>query len=235
MNTCTKFLSAASAIALATFLPGARAQLLLSGSTHGQFVDPGLAHTTVTNSATVSEFASGVPYRSSDTQTSVTFTGADFSGAGNGATINLGTVDVTNGITRIGSTAGFADMTLYLDVTSPQNVANYVASTLHFTIDNTINNQAFKNPDLFHVGIAAADPLTIGNMRITFGVQPSNLAFSNDGGASVAEGTSASFDLYAYVTTFSPVPEPSTYALWGAVLLVGVIALRRFRSRERVA
>jgi hypothetical protein len=35
--------------------------------------------------------------------------------------------------------------------------------------------------------------------------------------------------------TFTPVPEPSTYAVMGSALLVGLVAYRRIRSRKEGA
>ncbi|HWA85288.1 MAG TPA: choice-of-anchor K domain-containing protein [Opitutus sp.] len=225
---------AASALGLVAALPAARAQLLLSGHTHAQFTDPGAANTTVTNGADSSMFSSGIPYSSSATQTSVGFTGTTFAGAGNGDTINLGTVDLTNGITLLGSTASAADFNILLNL--PElGITNYVVSQIHVGIDNTSNNGMHNVPDLFQVTPTTSGPLVLGHTNVNFNVSLSNPAFSTDGGATVGEGSSANFDVFASIMTLSPVPEPSTYALWGAALLVGVIAIRRFRTRERMA
>ena len=224
---------AASALGLVAALPSARAQLLLSGNTSAQFTDPGLPHTTVTNGTSTSVFSSGVPYGKS-TQTSVSFTGTSFTGAAAGDTINLGTVDLTNGITLLGTTASAADFNILLNLPA-LGITNYRVSQVHVTIDNTSNNGTHNIPDLFKVTPTTSGPLVLGNTSVKFGVDLSNPAFSSSVGASVGEGSSANFDVFASFMPLSPVPEASTFALWGAALMLGVIAVRRFRRRERMA
>jgi hypothetical protein len=230
MRILLKPVLATAAFGLAALLPSARAQLTIAGSTHGDFVDPGLAHTVVTNGPVVSLFSSGIPFRASDTQTSLTFTGQTFAAAGDGDQVNLGTIKIKNGITRLGSTASWAAMDLYLDLPS-HSISNFKLTTLLFTIDNTANNGVGNVPDLFYVGHTTPASLKFASGKLNFDVKLTKPAFGTGSGASIAENHSDSFGLYADLH-FSPVPEASTYALWGSALLVGLIGLRRFRVAQ---
>lgn len=231
MHTSFKTFLAATALGLAAALP-ANAQLLLSGNAYGTFADPGVANTTVTNGPVVSTFASGVAYRAVDTQTSVQFTGDTFSNAGNGDRVDLGSLVTTNGRTLLGTTAKTASMDVYLNL--PENgVTAFKLTTLHFSIDSTANNGSLI-PDLFFVGHGDVNSLWVGGREVTFDLHFTNPEFSTGSGASIAEGSSALDGIYAYIH-FTPVPEPSTYALWGAALLVGVVAIRRVRSTRASA
>lgn len=236
MHPFLKSLAAASTLGLVAALPSANAQLLLSGSTYGEFVDPGHAFTTVTNGATQSTFASGTPYRPfapfNDTQTSITFTGSTFNDVGNGDQLDLGAIDITNGRTLLGTTAHNAAMDLYLNLPE-HGIVDFKLTTLLFTIDSTANNGSLI-PDLFLLGHTGANQIKINNQLVTFDLQFTNPEFGIGDGAAIGEGTSAMNGIYAYLH-FTPVPEPSTYALWGAVLLVGLIAFRRFRTSSATA
>lgn len=226
MHLSLKSLLATSVLGLAAVVP-AQGQLLLSGSSHGTFVAPDHANTVVTNGSPVSLFESGIPYRASDTQTSIRFTGESFSGVGDGDRLDLGQIDITNGMTLLGSTATSAAMDLYLNL--PANgIAGFKLTTLMFAIDNTANNGTAV-PDLFLIGHTGANPLWVNGRLVQFDLQLTNPAFLTAPGAAIAEGSTGMEGLFAHVH-FSPVPEPSTYAAWAAAVLLGLIGYRRFRG-----
>lgn len=229
MNSFLKSLIAVTALAAAIAVPSTHAQLLLTGSTYGEFIDPGLAHTTVSNGAVVSVFESGVPYRPNkpyfDTKTSIKFTGSSFLDIGDGDILDLGLLKIVNGVTKLHTTASTAAMDLYLDL--PINgVSDFKLTTLLFSIDNTSNNGTKNIPDLFYVGHTEVNTFTSAGRTVTLDLQFTNPALSIGSGASISESSFALDGIYAMVH-FSPVPEASTYALWGAALLLGVVAFRR--------
>jgi hypothetical protein len=231
MNTFIKSVLAMATLGAAIALPSANAQLLLAGNAYGVFANPGLAHTTVTNGPVVSLFESGVPYRPKkpyfDTKTSIKYTGTSFAGIDDGDVLNLGLLNMVNGITKIHTTASSASMDLYLNM--PGNgVPNFKLTTLLFTIDNTNNNGTKNIPDLFYVGHTLVNPFMVHHRTVTLDLAFTNPAFSTGAGATIPESKSAPDGIYAIVH-FSPVPEASTYALWGSALLVGVALTRRMR------
>jgi hypothetical protein len=237
MHLSLKSIVALSALGLAAALPSARAQLALSGNAYGTFVDPGLAFTSVSNGPVVSLFASGVPYRPQgpyfDTKTSITFTGTNFSLVGDGGQMDLGTIKIKNGITKLGTTAHWAAMDLFLDLPS-QGITSLKLTTLLFTIDSTSNNGLLNVPDLFLVGHTAVSSLMLGGRTATFDLQLTKPNFAAGSGASISENSADTFGLFADLH-FSPVPEASTYALWAGVLLVGLVGLRRVRAGHSTA
>jgi PEP-CTERM putative exosortase interaction domain len=237
MHSLLKSLLAASAVAFVAAAP-AQAQLLLSGTSYGAFVDPGLTHTLVNNGPVTSVFESGVPYRPfapyNHTTTAITFDGASFSDVGAGDQLDLGAIEIRNGVTLLGTTASWAAMDLYLNLPE-HGVVDFKLTTLLFSIDNTANGGGMANvPDLFLVGHSAINPLLLGGSSITFDLHLSHPEFATGAGASIAEGSLAELSLYA-TFEMTPVPEPSTYALCAAVLLVGFVALRRYRAGTATA
>lgn len=232
MHTVFKTFLAASALGLAAALPSAHAQLLSGGVTRGEFTDPALPFTSVINSTDVSLFQSGIPSRPAHTQTSIEFTASAFGEVVNGGQLDLGNIVIANGRTLGGSTASWAAMDVYLNLPD-EGIVDFKLTTLTFSIDNTENNGSLV-PDLFLVSIGNPNTLTVDGRQLTFDVQLTNPAFALGSGASISESDSASFGLFANIA-FTPVPEPSTYALWGAALLTGVIALRRFRPSRAAA
>lgn len=236
MTTFFKSTLAVGALALALALP-AHAQLTISGSSHGDFFDPGQLHTTVTNGPVISLFESGVPYRPNaphfDTKTSIKFTGQTFTDLGDGDIAHLGQVNIKNGVTLLGTTAGWAAMDLFLNIPA-SGVWDFKLTTLLFTIDNTANTNGSAVPDLFFIGYTEPAALKLPEALVTFDLWFSKPAFSTGAGASINEGKSATDDIYATLN-FTPVPEASTYALWGAALLVGLVAIRRVRTEKFAA
>ena len=94
-------------------------------------------------------------------------------------------------------------------------------STITFHIDNTPNGSDGV-PDLFSVTFAQPAPVHIGDFLVQFHVNVTDPVFQVNENSTVQKGD--------ITVTFTPVPEPSTYAAIGAALLVGVITLRRFRG-----
>ncbi|HYP16535.1 MAG TPA: choice-of-anchor K domain-containing protein [Opitutus sp.] len=204
----------------------AHAQLLLSGKTTGSFVDLAEANTTVTNTpdGSYAKFSTGIPFGAS-TQSSIEFSNDTFTDVGYGEPIQVGLFTIVNGRTLVGTGAPTAQFNLGLELTSPawQEVA---LSTITFNIDHTPNSGS-TIPDQFSVSFNQPAPLHIGDYLVQFHVHfdPTEFVVGED--TSVTRGD--------ITVTFTPVPEPSTYAAFGAALLVGVVAYRRFRGDKNAA
>ena len=214
-------LAAACGLALTCSL--ANAQLLLSGKTTGTFVDLAEANTTVSNAPDGSwaKFSTGIPYGAS-TQSSIEFSNDTFTDVGYGEPIQVGLFTITNGRTLLGSGAPTAQFNLGLELTSPewQEIA---LTTMTFHIDHTPNN-AGTNPDQFSVAFTQPPSVKIADYLVQFHVHFDPMEFQVPEDTWVQKG-----DVYV---TFTPVPEPSTYAAFGAALLVGFVAYRRFRGNK---
>lgn len=203
----------------------AHAQLTLSGSTTGWFTDFGQPNTTVTNAPDGSSalFATGIPYGSS-TQSMIKFDAQSFTDVSSGEPIHVGLFTITNGVTLLGSAASQAEFNLGLKLTSPTS-ENLALTAFTFNIDNTPNQGTGGAggvvPDQFGVSFSQPAPMWIDNTLVKFTVVYDPMTTTVPEGSSVVRG-----DVYV---TFTPVPEPSTYAIGGALLLVGLVAYRRFR------
>ena len=218
----------AMALGLALTCTVANAQLLLSGHTTGSFDDLAEANTTVTNSADGSwaKFATGIPVMGS-TQSKIEFTNVAFNDVGSGEPIQVGLFTITNGMTAIGSGAPIARFNVGLELTSPvwQTVA---ISTINFHIDHTINPpEGGGVPDTFAVSFDQPSPLKIQNTLVQFHVNVSPLEFQVAENATIQKGD--------ITVSFTPVPEPATYAAWGAALLVCFVSYRRNRGDQALA
>lgn len=209
-------------------LTSAHAQLSLTGSTHGVFAAPVVPFTTVVNGAVVSTFSSGIPATPHEFQTSVTFTGSNFANVESGDWFSLGTVKIKNGVTLLGSTATLATMDLLLNIPA-EGVTNFNLTTLYFALDNTSNDGFQDVPDLFFIGNSIPNELKIGDTLVQFALGYTDWSYNTEPGHSIPERKSGTVGLVAEIN-FVPVPEPSTYALFGALGLVGVVAFRRFRG-----
>lgn len=231
MHSVLRFFFASAALGLASALPSARAQLSLTGTASGAFIDPSLPNTTVVNGPVVSTFASGIPYRVSDTKTSIKYTGSSFADIGDGDWLDLGGLKITNGVTLLGSTAKTASMDLFLNLNGQPS---FKLTTLLFGIDSTANDGVANVPDLFLIGHGDVNALSFGGRKLTFDFHLTNPAFGIGSGASIAEGKSGTDGIYAIVH-FSPVPEASTYAMFGVLLVGGVAATRRMRRQPLAA
>ena len=217
----------ALALGLALTCTVANAQLLLSGYTTGSFDDLAEANTTVTNAADGSSasYKTGIPV-SGSTQSMIEFANVNFANVGYGDPIQVGLFTITNGMTQIGSGAPVARFNVGLQLTSPEMQAVAI-STINFHIDHTINIPGSLIPDVFAVSFAQPPPLMIQDFLVQFHVNVEPLLFQVSENSTIQKGD--------ITVTFTPVPEPSTYAAWGAALLVGFIAYRRVRGGQNQA
>jgi len=214
----------ALALGLALTCTVANAQLLLSGYTTGSFDDLAEANTTVTNAADGSSasYKTGIPV-SGSTQSMIEFANVNFANVGYGDPIQVGLFTITNGMTQIGSGAPVARFNVGLQLTSPE-MQTVAISTINFHIDHTVNLPGSRIPDVFAVSFAQPAPITVANFLVQFHVNVDPQIFRVDEDETIQKGD--------ITVTFTPVPEPSTYAAWGAALLVGFVAYRRVRGGQ---
>jgi hypothetical protein len=213
----------ALALGLALTCSVSHAQLLLSGHTIGSFDDLAEANTTVSNAPDGSwaTFHTGIPVMGS-TQSKIEFTNVTFNNVGSGEPIQVGLFNITNGMTAIGSGAPTAKFNIGLKLNSPVSETVAISSIL-FHIDHTPNLPG-AIPDTFSVSFSQPDPIKIQNTLVQFHINVDPLDFQVAENATVQKGD--------ITVSFTPVPEPATYAAWGAALLVGFIALRRIRGER---
>jgi hypothetical protein len=214
----------ALAIGLALTCTVANAQLLLSGHTTGTFDDLAEANTTVSNAPDGSwaTFRTGIPSPGS-VRSSIEFTNDTFTNIGSGAPIQVGLFEITNGMTYIGTGAQVARFNLGLELIAPE-WKSIALTTMHFHIDHTVNTPNSGIPDTFSVSFDQPAPLMIQGYLVQFHINVDPLEFQIAENATVQRGDIS--------VSFTPVPEPSTYAAWGAALLVGFVAYRRVRSGQ---
>lgn len=200
----------------------ANAQLLLSGRTIGSFDDLGQPNTTVTNApdGSAAHFATGIPVAGS-VQSSVQFTSSPFANPNSGDVIHAGLLTITNGRTEIGSGAPTAMFNLGIELATP-SAMTFALTPITIHIDHTINTPAGTNPDEFSVSFAQPAPMTIDNYHVQFWVNFDPAAFEIREDFTRTHGE--------VTVSFTPIPEPSTYAACGALLLFGLVGYRRFRS-----
>jgi hypothetical protein len=213
----------ALALGLALTCTVANAQLLLSGTTTGSFDDLAEANTTVSNAPDGSwaTFYTGIPAPGS-TQSSIEFTSGSFTDIGSGDPIQVGLFEITNGRTWAGSGAHTARFNLGLALIAPE-MQTVAISTIVFHIDHTLNTVG-AIPDTFAVSFDQPAPILIQDYLVQFHINVDPLDFQVGEDATVQKGD--------ITVTFTPVPEPSTYAAWGAALLVGFVAYRRVRGGQ---
>jgi hypothetical protein len=213
-------IAAAFGVALTGSL--AHAQLSLSGHTTGWFDDPGLPNTFVVNGAggSSASFTTGIPYAPNTIPTSLKFTNSVFANVHSGDTIQLGIFTIHNGSDLLGSDASNANFHFGLQLTAP-TMQTINLGPINFTIDNTPNGPGGV-PDTFLASFVQPPMQLIDNHKVWFHINFSPVALIIPENTTLVKGD--------VTVTFQPVPEPSTYALWGAGLLVGFVAFRRFRS-----
>lgn len=214
----------AAALGLALMGSLAHAQLALSGDTTGSFVDLAEANTTVTNGpdGAWATFETGIPV-SGSFKSKIAFASASFTDVHSGEPIQVGLFDITNGMTKIGSGAPTAQFNLGLNLSSPTMQA-VALTTITFHIDHTVNLPGAGIPDIFAVSFNQPAPQVIAGYLVQFHVNFEPTIFQVAENATVQRGD--------VTVTFTPVPEPATYAAWGAALLVGLVAFRRFRGTK---
>ena len=201
----------------------ASAQLMLSGRTTGSFDDLSQPNTTVTNASdgSFAVYKTGIPAMGSF-QSSIVFNNATFDNVSSGDAIQVGLFTVTNGIAQIGSSANSAVFHLNLELTSPE-MQSLALSDFTFTLNHTPNLPDYTDvPDNYGVTFTPPATTMVNGQKVWFDVVVDPASFSLDEGTSTVTG--------AVYVHFTPVPEPSTYALCGAALLGGLILYRRFRS-----
>jgi hypothetical protein len=226
-----RLITSTAAIALALLSPIARADLVLSGKTTGSFesipIVPSTATVTITNNAVTNTalFETGDPYPPSTLPTSILFQGEDFADVTSGMPIDVGLFTIHNGIDYLGSDADDAVFDLGLDLSSP-SVDSFLLTKFTFDIVNTPNAPGLQ-PDQFGVTFNQPSPIVIDDYDVQFHVVFSPPVITVPEGGTTTRG-----DVYV---TFTPVPEPSTYALWGAMLVGGVILYRRLGREPKGA
>ena len=224
----------------------ARAQLI-SGSSQGAFSNPVPTATVqyfnpaVGTFATLANFYTGTATGGSNStsQTGVTFFGSLFSplsltlaGPSTGP-IGVGYFVYSNGNTIAGTTSDTIDFSLKLDFTASGGpLIN--ATPFRLSLDG-----GPAGPSFIDNQFTITNP---GGGSFTLGTTVYNYAFSFDTtSVNIPEAgsglqSSAVDNLYVTFTTgrLTGVPEPSTYALSGVLALGGIVALRRFRRKDRI-
>jgi PEP-CTERM putative exosortase interaction domain len=206
----------------ALLVSAAHAQLFLSGYLTGSFTDTPGTHDTIYNAPDGSQawIRSGVPETGADLQTAIEFNQKNFTNISGGLVAD-DIFRVTNGRTLLGTTATDAHFDLWLNLTSP-DAHSSLLTPITFTIENTPNGEG-NIDDVYGITASPIAPFDYAGYRVQFSfVAPATFELAENDSTYVGE-------LYV---TFTPVPEPSTYAAIGAALLVGAIAVRRFRQRR---
>ncbi|ACB73412.1 choice-of-anchor K domain-containing protein [Opitutus terrae] len=222
MHSRFKYTLAAACLAVA-LIPLAQAQLLLSGNVTGEFTDAPGPNDTIYNAPDGSSnyFRSGIPETAADLQTAIEFWKVNFTDVGPGL-VASDLFKVTNGRTLLHSTATAAHFDLNLELTAPES-QDHMLTSIAFTIENTPNQPNDINVnDWYTITATGISPFQVGDYLVQFEfVAPESFQILENSSLRVG-------DLYV---RFTPVPEPSTYAAFGAALLLGVVGFRRFRNR----
>lgn len=214
-----------SIMGLALYGSAATAALVLTGNTAGEFQGVSSGDTVITNApdGTSASFRTGVPVGGSF-QSGVAFSGQNFAGINDGDVFSLGMFTYYNGITQIGTSSANAMFDFIINLNNPV-VSSFVLTTVQFGIDATVNNELNKNPDQFTASFTQPAPVLIDGTWVSFvinGLPDVSL---------VAENTMVKLaDVTVHFHSMSPVPEPSTYGLLGAISLLGLAGYRRYRA-----
>lgn len=214
-----------SAIGLA-LAAGAAQALTLSGSTAGFFEGTSSGNTTITNvpDGSFASFRTGVPVGSF--KSGVVFNSASFANLSNGDTFGLGVITYYNGITRIGTSSADALFDFYVNLNSP-TVSSFLLTTVDFGIDATVNTPQNTNPDVFTSSFTQPAPVLIDGQWVKFTINdlPATTMVKENTFVKLAEVTVTFLNM-------SPVPEPATYGLIGALGLMGLVGYRRLRAQR---
>jgi hypothetical protein len=202
----------------------ATAALVLTGRTAGSFQGVSSGFDVITNApdGSTASFRTGVPVGGSF-KSGVVFTGQNFAGVSDGDVFGLGMITYYNGITQRGTSSAdtLFDFKLHLD--NPV-LDDFTLTTVKFGIDATANTPDNLVPDQFTAVFTQPAPILIDGTWVTFtinGLPDFTL---------VAENTLIRLADVTVHFQVSPVPEPATYGLFGAVGLLGLAAYRRFRG-----
>ena len=214
-----------SAIGLA-LAAGAAQALTLSGSTAGFFEGASSGDTTITNvpDGSFASFRTGVPVGSF--KSGVVFNSATFANLSDGDTFGLGVITYYNGITHIGTSSADALFDFYVNLTSP-TASSFLLTTVDFGIDATVNTPENKNPDVFTASFTQPAPVLIDGQWVKFTINdlPASTMVKENTFVKLAEVTVTFLNL-------TPVPEPATYGLMGALGLMGLVGYRRLRAQR---
>lgn len=214
-----------SAIGLA-LAAGAAQALTLSGSTAGFFEGASSGNTTITNvpDGSFASFRTGVPVGSF--KSGVVFNSASFANLSDGDTFGLGVITYYNGLTHIGTSSADALFDFYVNLTSP-TASSFLLTTVDFGIDATVNTPENKNPDVFTASFTQPAPVLIDGQWVKFTINdlPASTMVKENTFVKLAEVTVTFLNL-------TPVPEPATYGLMGALGLMGLVGYRRLRAQR---
>jgi len=165
-------------------------------------------------------FKSGVPDQAGGKQTMIEFAEQTFTDIGPGL-VATDIFKITNGRNFLNSTAKSAHFDLWVELTSPEMVSSLL-TPISFTLVNTPNGSGNVD-DVYWLGSSPIAPLTIDDQKVQF-------TFSAPNGFTLDEKDSGYVGELS--VNFTPVPEPSTYAVAGATLLLGLAGLRNMRRRS---
>jgi hypothetical protein len=234
----------ASAAGLLFTAAVAHAQLELKGTTFGDFSAPVGGVNTIANGNPVSTFTTGTvwgPIWAGNPQTVTKFTGVSGGGSfdlsGDGDQDDFGKISITNGSDLLGTDATSVTMGLFADFTNI-GLSNFELTTLTFTLTSTADGSTPGGvPDNYQVTAGPLASFTFDNVLVNFTLLNVGNAgsFFDPSGRNIAEKKSGSENIILGITetVLNPVPEPSTYALWGCVLLVGAVLFKRFAPASR--
>jgi hypothetical protein len=213
-----------STLALAVTVSTAFAQLSPSGSTIGSFVDLADSNTVVTNREDLgwANFSTGIPLAGS-APSSIDFSSREFANVHSGDLIEVVLFGVGNGLLQPGSGAKRAVFNLGIQLTYPE-VRTLPLAQITFALEHTLDSPGLR-PDFFSVSYTEEPPVKVGNYLLDFDVLFASTRLE------LAENES--FHMGEIELRFTPVPEPATYGLVGALALAAV-AFFRHRSRRRI-
>jgi PEP-CTERM motif len=204
---------------------GAANALTLSGNTTGKFEGTSSGNTVITNAVDGSSasFRTGVPVAGSF-KSGIVFTGDTFANVHSGDTFALGLVTYYNGITKIGTSSANALFDFSINLTDPA-LGSIPLTQVKFGIDATINTPQNLKPDVFTASFTQPAPVLIDGTWVTFHINdlPPVTSVKENTWVQLADVT---------VTFLSPVPEPATYGLMGALGLMGIAGYRRLRAQR---
>lgn len=216
--------------ALVTFAAQA-APLKVTGSASATFNNPTPGSTY--SGAGTNKFTWGNPSNFGVGANKLTFKGASFSSVLN-TPFKIGSLSYFNGTTAAGSNATSVDLSSVFKFKLP-DAAN-VSANFTFALNSTPNTGNFNaNADFITLSNTLLPTLFAingTNYKLTFtgfqNIKGDGSLQSNGQQFHVGEGKSASADLFASIEAVSAVPEPETYAMFGAGLaLLGLFARRR--------
>ena len=218
-NLGFKLLSAV-ALGLACFTLAARAQLLVNvhqQATFGAFV--GGTNNGVTNNGTfdTSEVVTtGLPLA---TPFSITYNPLI---GPSSVTLNTGTLDTTSLVfhSPVSPTSYFSSVGITIGTDFDNN------GTIDLTQTNTINLSPFTSPNGFTGVMYSIVPVQYFGSVVINNIQYSYASVVANSVGSLFDGSSTT-SFVQFQFNASPVPEPSTYALFGVMTLTGIAALRR--------